>query len=104
MGDVREEVGLPDKGMHLTPVECPLLEHLARNVGRIVSHGELLKTMSIRNIGALGQHISRLRKKTEVDPAPPRVIITHRGLGYPFAREEQARRFPQLDYQYGEKP
>lgn len=85
------------KTERLTPKEHHLLAHLVRNKGQMVSHGELLEAMSITRIGTLRQWIRYLRKKIEVDPALPRVIITHRGLGYSFAGKEEARWFPELE-------
>jgi len=90
---------MEEKTTHLTRTEQRLLEHLVRNEGRIVSHGELLEAMSsgkpTKNIGYLVQWISGLRKKIEIDPALPTVIITHRGVGYSFAGKEEARWFPE---------
>ena len=51
--------------------------------------------MSVEDIGTLRQLIARLRKKIEIDPALPRVIITHRSQGYSFAGKEGARWFPE---------
>jgi len=47
------------------------------------------------NIDNLRQYISRLRRKMEIDPALPRVIITHHRQGYSFAGKEEARWFPE---------
>jgi len=47
------------------------------------------------NTGYLGSCISRLRKKIEIDPALPRVIITHRRQGDSFVGKEEARWFPE---------
>jgi len=70
-----------DEGVHLTPTEHRLLTCLVRNVGRVVSHRELLEAMSPGNpsksIHHLRAYIVRLHKKLEIDPALPRVIITH---------------------------
>ena len=87
--------------MRLTPSERRLLTCLVRNVGEIVSHEELLEAMSPGNpsnsIGYLASCISRLRNKIEIDPALPRVIITHHRQGYSFAGKEEARWFPELE-------
>jgi len=87
--------------VHLTPTENRLLNCFVRNRGRIVSHNQLLEAMSSGdaniNIGNLGQCISRLRKKIEIDPALRRVIITYHRLGYSFAGKEEARWFPELE-------
>jgi DNA-binding response OmpR family regulator len=86
---------MADKSTHLTPTEVCLLACLVRNAGRIVDYWELLEAMSSRNpsynIDNLQQCISRLRKKIEIDPALPRVIITHHGQGHSFAGKEEAR-------------
>ena len=90
------EVTTRDRG-HLTRTERRLLEHLVRDGGRIVSHRELLEAMSIEDIGTLHRCILRLRKKIEIDPALPRVIITHHRQGYSFAGKGAARWFPELE-------
>ena len=92
---------MTDKIPHLTPIEYRLLTCLVRNAGRIVSHKELLEAMlpsnPSKNIRRLHNSITCLRKKIEIDPALPRVIITHYGLGYSFAGREEARWFPELE-------
>lgn len=88
--------------MYLTPTEYRILEQLVRNEGRTVSCTELLEAMcpfgeTTNNIRDLRNHISRLRKKIEIDPRYPRVIITHNMRGYSLAGKEQARWFPELE-------
>ena len=94
-------VNTQEEAVRLTPTERRLLTCLVRNAGRIVSHKELLKAIehpvSRRGRHLLGQYIFRLRRKIEIDPALPRVIITHYGLGYSFAGKEGARWFPESE-------
>jgi len=84
----------------LAPTERRLLTCLVRNAGRIVSHAGLLEAIahpnSTRGHLSLVQNISRLRKKIEIDPALPRVIITHHRQGYSVAGKEEARWFPRI--------
>ena len=85
------EVSIGDKVVRFTSGEFRLLEYLIRNAGQILTHEQLLEaisaTLSRPNMGILRQYISRLRRKIEADPALPRLIITHRGLGYSFSPE-----------------
>jgi len=87
------------KTPHLTPTERRLLTCLVQNPGRVVSHKELLEAMSpgnpSNNMNNVRECISRLRKKVEIDPALPRVIMTHYGLGYSFDGQEEAQGFPE---------
>jgi len=100
-----QKSSIRDKSLHFTPTERRLLTYLVGNAGRIVGHKELPDAMSpgnpSSNIHNLRLCISRLRNKIEIDPALPRVIITHRGLGYSFAGKEEARWFPELESYQG---
>jgi len=92
-------MSVSNETVHLTPTERRLLDCLVRNAGAIVSHRELLEAMSSGNrsisIDNLRHCIWGLRKKVEVDPVLPRVIITHHRKGYSFAGTEEARWFPE---------
>jgi two-component system KDP operon response regulator KdpE len=72
--------------VHLTPTEYDLLRVLARDVGRVITHGHLLRSVMGRGYedatGTLRVHIASLRKKLEVNPARPRIIVTEPGIGY----------------------
>ena len=71
----------------LTPVECKVLYHLVRNVGRLLPHQALLERVWGAEYGATPEYlkvfISRLRAK--IEPAGGfHYIENERGLGYRF--------------------
>ncbi|CAM06127.1 two-component system response regulator RegX3 [Saccharopolyspora erythraea NRRL 2338] len=76
-----EEVSLPLK-------EFDLLEYLLRNVGRVLTRGQLIDRVwgadYVGDTKTLDVHVKRLRSKLEPDPAEPRYLVTVRGLGYKF--------------------
>ncbi len=68
--------------------EFELLEMLLRNVGRVLTRGQLIDRVwgsdYVGDTKTLDVHIKRLRAKVESDPANPRLLVTVRGLGYKF--------------------
>jgi two-component system KDP operon response regulator KdpE len=72
--------------IHLTPTEYDLLRVLATQVGRVLTHGYLLRSVMGRGYAdataALRVHIASLRKKLESNPARPTIILTEPGIGY----------------------
>jgi DNA-binding response OmpR family regulator len=73
----------------LTALELRLLSHLARNVGRVLTHQQLLRhgwgEGSTDAPQFLHVTLSRLRAKIEPDPAHPRYVLTRVGIGYTLA-------------------
>ena len=76
-----QEVGLPLK-------EFDLLEYLLRNVGRVLTRGQLIDRVwgadYVGDTKTLDVHVKRLRSKIEEDPSSPRHLLTVRGLGYKY--------------------
>ncbi|MFC7341573.1 response regulator [Saccharopolyspora griseoalba] len=76
-----EDISLPLK-------EFDLLEYLLRNVGRVLTRGQLIDRVwgadYVGDTKTLDVHVKRLRSKLEPDPAEPKYLITVRGLGYKF--------------------
>ena len=73
--------------VHLTPIEYKLLGALARNRGRLMTHGALLTEVwgpqYAHDTQVLRTHIANLRRK--IAPAgEPRYIRTESGVGYRF--------------------
>ena len=70
----------------LTPVEYSLLKTLAVHVGRVMTHGQLLREVwgpgYVSDGNLLRVNVSKLRHKIELDPARPRYIVTEPGVGY----------------------
>jgi len=83
---VRRQVTRGGQEVHLTPTEYDLLRVLTTEVGRVITHGNLLRTVMGRGYedatGTLRVHIASLRKKLEANPARPRIIVTEPGIGY----------------------
>ena len=75
--------------MPLTPSEFGLLSTFLRGAGRALSRDHLLQAVAGREAEAFDRSIDvlvgRLRRKIEVDPKAPRLILTVPGMGYRFA-------------------
>ncbi len=83
------EVVLDGKSIELTAREFDLLNHFARNPGRVFRRAELLdKVWGYGHEGyehTVNSHINRLRAKIEGNPSRPELIVTVWGVGYKFA-------------------
>ena len=70
----------------LTPVETDLLRYLLARRGQAVERERILQDLwgvaSRRDTRTLDNHVARLRKKIEEDPADPRLLVTVHGTGY----------------------
>jgi len=78
--------------IRLTPKEYDLLQVLARNAGRVVTHRQVLAAVwgpaHTSDTQYLRVFIGQLRQKIEADPTNPHLIATEPGVGYRFAAEE----------------
>jgi DNA-binding response OmpR family regulator len=76
----------------LTSHQFALLSALAGHAGRVMSREALMDLLGDDDAEAFDRsvdvHISRIRAVIEDDPKKPRRIITVRGAGYVFAREQ----------------
>ncbi len=74
--------------IHLTPTEFRLLQYLARNQGKVISHRTILQEVWGGEYGDereyLRVYISQLRHKIENEPLNPKHILTEPGVGYRF--------------------
>lgn len=73
--------------VRLTPIEYDLLRVLGLNAGRVVTQRQLLEQVwgsmvDEGNSHYLRVYVGHLRKKIEVDPAKPELILTEPGVGY----------------------
>ena len=76
----------------LTGHQFELLRVLAQNPGKALSRERLLDAVSNGRLDhfdrSIDVHISRIRAAIEDDPRHPRRVITVRGRGYLFARDQ----------------
>jgi len=74
--------------LKLTSTEFSLLALLAKNEGRVLTHQYILKEVwgmgYIEQTQYLRVFIAQLRKKIEVNPSKPKLLITESGIGYRF--------------------
>lgn len=71
---------------HLTPKQCCLLGLLMRRPNEIITRRELMEqvwqTAYLGDTRTLDVHMHWLRKKIEVDPKAPNILVTVRGQGF----------------------
>jgi two-component system response regulator RegX3 len=84
----RHVVTVDGQDIPLPLKEFDLLEYLLRNVGRVLTRGQLIDRVwgadYVGDTKTLDVHVKRLRSKIEPDPSSPRHLVTVRGLGYKF--------------------
>ncbi len=95
-GDVRVDLGnravlRAGASVHLTALEYRLLSVLARNIGKVITHRQLLRDVwgpsHIEQSHYLRIYMAQLRHKLEADPARPRHLLTETGVGYRLVGE-----------------
>jgi two-component system, OmpR family, KDP operon response regulator KdpE len=72
--------------VHLTPIEFRLLACLAKHLGMVVTHRQLLREVwgpsHVEHTHYLRIYMKQLREKLEADPVQPRHLLTETGVGY----------------------
>jgi two-component system KDP operon response regulator KdpE len=82
------------KEIHLTPIEFRLVACLAKHLGMVVTHRQLLSEVwgpsHAQDTHYLRIYMKQLRDKLEKDPVQPRHFITETGVGYRLLAEESS--------------
>ncbi len=77
----------------LSAKELELVVYFYENAGRVLKRDELLDAVwGINYFGTtrtLDQHVARVRKKVEKDPANPRFLTTVHGVGYRYEEPDE---------------
>ena len=88
---VCRQVFVSDEEIHLTPIEYRLLTTMIKNVGKVITHKQLLKEVwgpdSVYETHYLRVYMAQLRRKIEADSAQPQFILTEPGVGYRLASQ-----------------
>ena len=91
IGDVevdltRRTVRKGESPLHLTPIEFRLLALLIKNVGRVLTHRQILREVwgpaYVEHEHYVRVHMGHLRRKLEDDPAQPAHLVTETAVGY----------------------
>jgi DNA-binding response OmpR family regulator len=81
--------GLPSE---LTSYQFDLLVTLAERAGRVLTRDQIMEAVRGRELDAFDRsidvHMGRIRAAIEQDPKAPKRILTVRGVGYVFARQQ----------------
>lgn len=75
-----------DVEVHLKPTEYNVLALLAKNAGKVLTYGQILKDVwgpgAVSHTHYVRVQLAELRKKLERDPTQPAFLITEPGIGY----------------------
>jgi two-component system KDP operon response regulator KdpE len=78
--------------VHLTPIEFRLLAALAKHLGMVVTHRQLLKEVwgpsHVEQTHYLRIYMKQLREKLEADPVRPKHLVTETGVGYRLVADD----------------
>jgi two-component system, OmpR family, KDP operon response regulator KdpE len=88
-------VAFDGEPLALTPKEFKLLHVLAQHSGKVVTHQHLLNEIWGPDHSHDGHYlrmfIRKLRRKIEIDPAHPSILLTVLGVGYRMARPAEEK-------------
>ena len=85
-------VTVGDKPCELTSYQFDLLVALAERAGRVLTRDQIMEAVRGRELEAFDRsidvHMGRIRNAIEVDAKEPKRILTVRGVGYVFAKQQ----------------
>jgi DNA-binding response OmpR family regulator len=85
-------VSVTGQPCELTSYQFDLLVALAERAGRVLSRDQIMEAVRGRELEAFDRsidvHMGRIRAAIESDPKNPKRILTVRGVGYVFARQQ----------------
>ena len=85
-------VSVDSRPCELTAYQFDLLLVLAERAGRVLSREQIMEAVRGRELEAFDRsidvHMGRIRQAIEAEPRAPRRILTVRGVGYVFAKQQ----------------
>ncbi|MBP7645379.1 MAG: response regulator transcription factor [Comamonas sp.] len=85
-------VSVAGENAELTSYQFDLLVALAERAGRVLTRDQIMEAVRGRELEAFDRsidvHMGRIRAAIEVDPKAPKRILTVRGVGYVFAKQQ----------------
>jgi DNA-binding response OmpR family regulator len=85
-------VSVAGQACELTSYQFDLLLAMAERAGRVLTRDQIMEAVRGRELEAFDRsidvHMGRIRAAIEADPKNPRRILTVRGVGYVFAKQQ----------------
>ncbi|MEO7390833.1 MAG: response regulator transcription factor [Ramlibacter sp.] len=85
-------VTVAGRACELTSYQFDLLITLAERAGRVLTRDQIMEAVRGRELEAFDRsidvHMGRIRAAIEADPKSPKRILTVRGVGYVFAKQQ----------------
>ena len=85
-------VSVAGQPAELTSYQFDLLAAMAERAGRVLTREQIMEAVRGRELEAFDRsidvHMGRIRAAIEADPKNPRRILTVRGVGYVFAKQQ----------------
>jgi DNA-binding response OmpR family regulator len=85
-------VQVAGKAVELTSYQFDLLVAMAERAGRVLTRDQIMEAVRGRELEAFDRsidvHMGRIRAAIEADPKEPLRIVTVRGVGYVFAKQQ----------------
>ncbi len=85
-------VRVGEQAVDLTSYQFDLLLAMAQRAGRVLSRDQIMELVRGRELEAFDRsidvHIGRIRQAIELDTKQPKRILTVRGVGYVFAKQQ----------------
>ncbi len=92
----KRQVTVQQEPVQLTATEFRLLAYLLQNAGQVLPYRTILDKVwgweYQESIDYVHVYLSHLRRKIEPDPRNPKYLLTERGVGYRFERQDEANR------------
>ena len=86
------QVTVRGQACELTSYQFDLLVALAERAGRVLSRDQIMELVRGKELEAFDRsidvHVGRIRQAIEVDVKAPKRILTVRGVGYMFAKQQ----------------
>jgi len=84
-----QTVKLGERSVSLTATEFSVLSFLIRNAGKVLTHAQILREVwgpkMLNRLEYLRVYLKSLRRKLELNPEVPQLILTIRSVGYRLA-------------------
>mgnify|MGYP000883445058 CR=1 FL=1 len=97
----KRQVTVDNGIVHLTQIEYRIVELIARQSGKVLTYGQIIRNIwgpfaDVNNNRIVRVNMSNIRQKIEKDRMAPKYILTEIGVGYRMAEKDEQHRQPEV--------